>query len=33
MARDALRIAVPSERVIDMCTGFIRQLREAMADG
>ncbi len=33
MARDALRIAVPSQRVIDVCTGFIRQLREAVADG
>jgi len=33
MARDALRIAVPSERVIDVCTRFIRQLREATADG
>ncbi len=33
MARDALRIAVPSERVIDVCTRFIRQLREALADG
>ncbi len=32
MARDALRIAVPPERIIDVCTGFIRQLREAMSD-
>lgn len=33
MARDALRIAVPSERVIDVCTRFTGQLREAMVDG
>jgi len=33
MARDALRIAVPSERVIDVCLGFIRQLRGAIANG
>ena len=33
MARDALRIAVPSERVIDVCTRFTRQLREATVDG
>ena len=33
MARDALRIAVPPERVIDVCTRFTRQLREATVDG
>ncbi|MGH9304535.1 MAG: GSU2403 family nucleotidyltransferase fold protein [Acidimicrobiales bacterium] len=30
MASDALRVAVPSERVADVCTGFVRQVREAL---
>jgi hypothetical protein len=28
MASDALRVAVPSERIVDVSTGFIRELRE-----
>lgn len=31
MAIDALRIAVPPERVSDVCTGFVRQVRDALA--
>jgi len=30
MAADALRIAVPAERIADVCTGFVRQVREAL---
>jgi hypothetical protein len=30
MAVDSLRIAVPRERVIDVCTGFVRQARAAL---
>jgi hypothetical protein len=33
MAADALRIGVPPERVADVCTGFVRQLRDAMRVG
>lgn len=32
MACDALRVAVPPEQVIDVCTGFARQLHEALPD-
>lgn len=33
MASEALRVAVPSERIADVCTGFIRELREELAAG
>lgn len=31
MANEALRVAVPPERVADVCTGFTRRVREASA--
>lgn len=30
MATDALRVAVPPDRIADVCTGFVRQLTEAL---
>jgi hypothetical protein len=33
MASEALRVAVPPERIADVCTGFIRELREELAGG
>lgn len=33
MAADALRVAVPAERVADVCTGFARQVRDALEGG
>jgi hypothetical protein len=33
MAVDALRVAVPRERVADVCTGFVRQVSEALERG
>jgi hypothetical protein len=33
MAADALRVAVPAERVADVCTGFVRKVMEALDDG
>jgi hypothetical protein len=30
MAIDALRLAVPAAQVSDVCTGFVRQAREAL---
>lgn len=33
MARDALRVAVPPERVADVCTGFVREVRATLDGG
>ena len=33
MAARALRVGVPSERVADVCTGFVRQTRDVLARG
>lgn len=30
MAADALRLAVPSERIVDVCNGFVRDVRNAI---
>ena len=30
MAVDALRLAVPAERVADVCAGFVRELRATL---
>lgn len=30
MAAAALRVAIPADRVADVCTGFVRQVREAL---
>jgi hypothetical protein len=33
MAIDALRLAVPPERVASVCTGFVREVRATLAGG
>ena len=33
MAADALRVAAPAERIADVCTGFVRQVRETLEGG
>ncbi|MDA8318562.1 MAG: hypothetical protein M0030_01925 [Actinomycetota bacterium] len=33
MASKALRVAVPPERIADVCTGFVRDVREDLAGG